>query len=297
MMTVSKRLSEVFQKARELSFDNNSKIILMSDCHRGDGTWSDNFSKNQNIFSTALNYYFKNGYTYIELGDGDELWENKDPSDIIREHMNAYWIMSKFYNENRLHLLYGNHDMCKKDCKLLRHKYYNYYDKDLKEYIPLFSNIKIHEGLILKHKKKRYKIFLTHGHQGDFWNEKIWKITRFFARHFWKYLELFGIKDPTSVAKNYQNKNKTENKIIAWSIKEKQMIITGHTHRPALPSIKEPLYFNTGSCVHPRCITGIEIDNGNITLIKWSVKANKDGKLYIGKDILEGPVPLIDYFK
>ena len=30
-------------------------------------------------------------------------------------------------------------------------------------------------------------------------------------------------------------------------------------------------FFNDGSCVHPRSITGIEIENGEISLIKWEI--------------------------
>ena len=55
-------------------------------------------------------------------------------------------------------------------------------------------------------------------------------------------------------------------------------------------------YFNDGSCVHPRCITGIEIADGNIMLIKWSVKANSDGALYVYREVLAGPNKLTDYF-
>lgn len=64
---------------------------------------------------------------------------------------------------------------------------------------------------------------------------------------------------------------------------ENCMIITGHTHRPMFPEIGEPLYFNDGSCVHPRCITAIEIVEGDVTLVKWVVKTKKDGTLYIAR--------------
>ena len=51
----------------------------------------------------------------------------------------------------------------------------------------------------------------------------------------------------------------------------------------------DPVYYNTGSCVHPRCITGIEItaappkDDGPIrphfTLVKWGYLEEKPGRL------------------
>ena len=74
------------------------------------------------------------------------------------------------------------------------------------------------------------------------------------------------------------------------------MLIAGHTHRSIMPSPGEPLYFNSGSCVHPRCITAIEILRGTILLVKWSYKTRIDGTVYVGRDVLEGPIKLQDYF-
>ena len=50
------------------------------------------------------------------------------------------------------------------------------------------------------------------------------------------------------------------------------MIIAGHTHRPHFPQPGNPPYFNDGSCVHPYSITTIEINSGEISIIKWSTK-------------------------
>ena len=95
-MNVNNRLSQVLSSSPKLPFDDYSRIIIMSDCHRGDGGFSDNFTNNQNIFFAALNYYYERGFTYIELGDGDELWENRRINDLISTHSNVYWLMSQF---------------------------------------------------------------------------------------------------------------------------------------------------------------------------------------------------------
>ena len=62
-MYTLKRLSKVFESSEEIPFDDSSRIILMSDCHRGDGSWADGFMKNQHIYFAALNHYFNENYT------------------------------------------------------------------------------------------------------------------------------------------------------------------------------------------------------------------------------------------
>ena len=76
----------------------------------------------------------------------------------------------------------------------------------------------------------------------------------------------------------------------------KQVVIAGHTHRPRFPVERDLFYFNTGSCVHPRCITGIEIENGKIALVKWfiDVTSGVGGLMFINKEVLEGPMRFQD---
>lgn len=269
----------------------------MSDCHRGNGSWGDNFSNNQNLYFAALNYYYENGYTYIELGDGDELWENRNIDDIMNAHSDVYWLMSLFYKDNRLIMLYGNHDIVKKDQRFTQTKCNSFYCESVDSHMALFPGIKIPEGILLQYRNTNNKLFLTHGHQGDVLNDKLWKLSRFLVRYLWRPLELLGIKDPTSAAKNNEKKNTVEKKLIDWSKDQNQLLICGHTHRPVFPKVGEPLYFNDGSCVHPRCITGIEIRNGTISLVKWALMTKPDRTLYVGRELLEGPVRLTDYFE
>ena len=92
-MKTWERLSEIFESAERIPIDESSKIIIMSDCHRGDGSQADDFFKNENLYQTALNYYFNQGYTYIELGDGDELWENKEFAGIVDEHLEIFLLL------------------------------------------------------------------------------------------------------------------------------------------------------------------------------------------------------------
>ncbi len=289
------RISSVYKKADVMHFDDSSRIILMSDCHRGDGTWSDNMMRNQNIVLVALRHYYNEGFVYIEIGDGDELWENKSLEDIIIAHKKIYKVMSQFHTKGRFISIIGNHDKCGKQgingclCE-------EYLDGK-RNMIHLFNGLKRREGLILQHAESGGRIFLLHGHQGDLMNDYLWRLAKFLVRHLWRPLELLGIKDPTSAAKNYSVSRRTEERLSRWIGKEKIMTVCGHTHRPSFPEPGELPYFNDGSCVHPTCITSIEIFEGTIALIKWSIKAKDDGTLYVGKDYLEGPRELAKYLR
>jgi len=292
-----RHLSKVYEKAEEIPFDDSLKLVLMSDCHRGKSDWADEFFKNQNIYYVALNHYYNKGFTYIEVGDGDELWENRRLSDIKKAHSDVFWILSKFYKAKRLKMIFGNHDIVKKSPKYVKNNMYEYYDEEKKKHVPLFKDIKIHEGLVLRYNSTDDKIFLVHGHQVDCLNYSFWRLSRFLVRYIWRPLNLYGVNDPTSPAENNDRKHAVERRLTRWTKKEKQMLIAGHTHRPMFPEVGEPLYFNMGSCVHPRCITAIEIENGNITLVKWYVNSKEDGTLCIDRKVLAGPSKLKDYFK
>jgi len=297
LLSASTRLSQVLSGSKIIPFDESSRIVIMSDCHRGNSSWGDNFSGNQNLFFAALYYYYENGFTYIELGDGDELWENRSIEDIINAHSDAYWLMSLFYQDNRFHMLYGNHDIVKRDPRYAQTRCNSFYCESMNSQMALFPGIQITEGLILKHRYTNNQIFLTHGHQGDYLNDTMWLVSRFLVRYLWRPLELIGIRDPTSTSKNNKKKNAVEKNLMNFAKEHNQMMICGHTHRPVFPKPGEPPYFNDGSCVHPRCITAIEIRYGTISLVKWAIMTKPDRTLYVGREVLEQPVRLNDYYQ
>lgn len=298
MLSSQQRLDRAYKNAKRISFTDESKFILFSDCHRGDASFADDFANNRNIYFHALSHYFSNHFTYIELGDGDELWENLFFKDIFEANKNVYLLLQKFFKENRLHMVYGNHDMVYRNSNVTKRHFESYFEAKEGKDVPFFPGIAYHEALILEHTEIKQELFLTHGHQADFMNYVGWKINRFLVRVLWKPLQIWGIKDPTSPAKNYVELVKVERRLKKWIANNHNKItITGHTHRPRFPKPEENAlhYFNDGSCVHPRSITGIEIENGNISLIKWFIDTKEDGTLQIVKEYLEGPEKLKNY--
>ena len=295
MSITNKILNKAFKNAKNVNINKDSKIIFFSDLHRGDNSYADDFRHNMIIHEHALKDYFKKEFTYIEIGDGIELWENKSFAPIYHTHKASFNLLKEFQQEKRLFLLWGNHDMEFRDSifvEKLRNKYF--LPKNLAEKNILFD-LKYYESLLLNIENTNKNIFILHGHQADYMNYVHWKFNRFFVRYFWKYMQKwFGINDPTSPAKNYINLIKVEKKLNKWIVKNNnQMIICGHTHRPRFPDPGDIPHFNDGSCVHPNSIIGIEIVDLKISLIKWyEIHDSKTNKNEIKKVILEGPTDL-----
>ena len=295
-MSSQYRLNRAFKEAKIVEFDDNSKFILFSDCHRGDNSFADDFANNRNTYYHALKHYFLEGFTYIELGDGDELWENLTFKSIFNAHKNVFELMQAYYFQDRLHLIWGNHDMVYKNQKYVEEHLYTYFDAKTGKDEPLFPNLKFNEEIVLRHKNTQQELFLLHGHQADWWNYTFWRWSRFLVRILWKPLNIMGIADPTSPAKNYTELIKVERRIKKWITKNHNIpTIIGHTHRPRFPNPGEIPLFNDGSCVHPRSITGLEIEDGAISLVKWQIATTEEGVLKIIRMVLEGPQTLSSY--
>ena len=294
-MSSNSRITRAFKNAKKLPLNKDSKYILFSDCHRGDNSFADDFAHNRNTYKFAFNHYFDNNFTYIELGDGDELWENARFENIFKANKHIYLLLKKFHDTNRLHFIWGNHDMDYKNPKRVQKNLFYYYDSVEDCEKELMINVSFSEAICLEDSAGK-SIFLMHGHQADWFNYTFWRLSKLLVRILWKPLQILGISDPTSPAQNFKTLIKVEERVENW-IKENsnQMVVIGHTHRPRFPSPNEIPFFNDGSCVHPRAITGLEIENNKISLVKWNTVTNKEGILQIQRSILEGPEDLSQY--
>ena len=268
------RLQKAYEGALRLPLNKCSKYVIISDCHRGTGNANDNYMKNQMLHCAALSHYYRLGFTYIELGDGDELWENRSMKQITDIHDNVFAYLRLFCNRNRLYMLYGNHDINKR-----------------------LLGIPIYEGIVLENTAGpgAKHLFLTHGHQASLLNSTLWPLARFLVRYLWKPLERLGLQDPTSAAKNNTAKEKTERRLRHFAKRKNLTLIAGHTHRPVL-SAQDPYYYNCGSCVHPYSITCLEIEQLQIRLVKWTLTARADLTLQVTRETLNGPIAISPQF-
>jgi UDP-2,3-diacylglucosamine pyrophosphatase LpxH len=264
------KLTGTLQAASQVPFDDTSRFVFFGDCHRGADERTDAFAPNKELFRQVLAHYFKLGFTYVEVGDGDELWINPRFSDVQRAHRPIFDLLHQFDRKGRLHLLEGNHDVAGK-----RH------DRKNKGGLPL------REALVLQHAKTGQEILVAHGHQVDFGSELIFEISRWVVRHIWRRLQQFGFGttplwgqagrqgpwlEGQIVRRLQAHKRKIEGRIVTWLQECERAIICGHTHLAHFASAGAPSYFNTGSCVIPGQITGLEIESGLISLVRWSFR-------------------------
>ena len=294
-MHTMQRLTRAYENAHLVEFDAGSKFVFMSDAHRGDGSISDEFTKNRHIFIAALGHYFDEGFTLIEAGDNEDLWEWPKFRHIAKANPLTYDLLKCFHGDDRYLRLYGNHDFQMADPDYVEHSTMRARDHLTGEWEAFLPAMQVHEAIIFQHRETGQEIVCVHGHQGDFWNDQAWKYSMFTFRIFWRYLHKLGIKSPTSPTANSFQRHKVERNYVRWIRRNGKALICGHTHRERFPRGDDAPYFNTGSCVYPNYITALELENDAFTLVTWRVVPDANGYLHVSKRNLAGPTPIEEF--
>ena len=287
------------------------RFIILSDQHKGARNAVDDFISAERNYLAALNYYYDQGFHFINLGDCEELWKNL-PDVVMKKNQSCLLAEKKFQDVDRYDRIFGNHDLEWKFA-LQRNLYLR----------PIFGKkLKVLEGLLLTTicKDEPFSIFLAHGHQGDRRNDgnafSIWVVA-----NIWTPIQRYLRVSINTPATSFELTNRHNMIMYDWSATQRNLIfISGHTHKPVFASLdhmeklqqqleeanrandsasvaditsqiekikseyggksqsqspSRPSYFNSGCCCFDDGdITGIEIADGHIRLIKWH---SKDG--------------------
>ena len=272
------------------------KFIIFSDHHKGNRDHGDDFANNELNYLAALDYYLLNKFTYINLGDSEELWKYT-PEQVISKNIKALRAEAKFQEQGKYFKAFGNHDVTWKNTLDV--------DKWFKDIFTL--PLPVWEGILLKTKinARPLSIFLTHGHQGDKMSDNN-SFSTWMVAHVWRPVQRYLKINVNTPAKDYWLRDKHNIMMYEWSShKENLLLITGHTHKPVFASGKysdhesnkidesvtgdkkinlKPSYFNSGCCCYnDGDITGIEIDSGEITLVKWHLENNASKRTVLEK--------------
>lgn len=293
-----------------LQVNNGSRIIILSDHHKGKRNGADDFASNEPAYLAALQFYNEQQYSYVNLGDSEELWENNIFS-ILKYNKETFAAEKRFIEREAFAKVYGNHDV------------FWHFDPLATQYLKQMYGkaIPILPGLLLQYQQPGtpgIHILCTHGHQGDASSDGNW-LSAAFVTYIWGPLQAFLRINTNTPAASKMLKSLHNNMMYQWSSRQPGLaLITGHTHQPVFASLthlerlllqrqmaaangdneklrqldKEiprrrqeydyvqldfanllPSYFNTGCCCFSDGnITGIEISDGNIQLIKWAME-------------------------
>jgi predicted phosphodiesterase len=324
------------RKLKRFNLDEvNQRVIIFSDQHRGARDGADDFAVCENSYLTALEYYNKESFYYINLGDCEELWENT--LFTIAKHNEAVYEKEKLFIARDAYCkVFGNHDL--------------FWDND--PLVPVWLKkiygevIRIFTGVLIRvdfSPGKYLDIFCTHGHQGDKQSDGN-AFSKWFVSYVWgplqKFLEI-NTNDPSA---NDNLKTLHNIYMYDWSAaQENILLITGHTHQPVFNSLThlerlyqqlekahtlndadalkkieaeiprrkreydfvnqsfnkmKPAYFNSGCCCfEDGTITGIEIRDGFIRLIKWSLVNGKPERSVAEEETLQSLWDMMTDFK
>jgi predicted phosphodiesterase len=270
------------------------RFIIFSDHHKGNKDHGDDFVNNEPNYLAALEYYLQNDFTYINLGDSEELWKYT-PEQVISKNIISLRAEAKFHELGKYHKTFGNHDVIWK----------NKLDVDLRFKDIFTLPLPVWEGILLKTKVNEHplSIYLTHGHQGDKLSDNN-TLSTWLVAHVWRPVQRYLRINVNTPAKDYWLRGKHNILMHDWSSHRNNLVlITGHTHKPVFASGKysnhennkidknvtgdkkinlKPSYFNSGCCCYnDGDITGIEIAGAKISLVKWHLENDTSNRMIL----------------
>jgi hypothetical protein len=275
------------------------KLAIFSDHHKGIGDEADDFRLALPAYGAALEHYFGLGHTLVVLGDAEELWEDF-PGPVLKEYAALLELENAFHKEGRYWRFWGNHDDEWRDRSQVD-RYLGRYFGDLVvwESLRLF----IEDGSI-----RCGELLLVHGHQGTLVADLLGEFSRLVIRYLWRPIQRSFRIRPNTPATDLHLRHRHDVAMHKWAAQWKRLIlIAGHTHHPIFPSAEritklteeyawirelsvdmdeirraeaelqlaraqqKPSYFNSGCCCfNDGRITGIEIAEGEIRLVRWA---------------------------
>lgn len=195
------------------------KLAIISDTHMGNGESADNFRNNVKAGVKALDYYDRNKYSLILLGDIEELWQF-DLVEIVKQYGKDIYDSIKLFGDVDVHRIFGNHDL----------EWGGIWDPTKK---MVDKAVFASEAIKLRDHKNDVRFLLVHGHQGSLESDKYTWFSRFWVR-------MFRFVEPiTNVFGLFRNKSSTQSMITtdyertfySWAKLKKAILVCGHSHR------------------------------------------------------------------
>lgn len=297
-----------------LDFNPSSRLIIFSDQHKGNRNPSDDFALSEKNYLAALQYYNDQQFLFCSLGDSEEFWKYPVLS-VLKHNKATFEQEANFLKRGAFFKIFGNHDLYWDNDPLAEYHLKKVYGKKLKVYEGIILRIPIdsrtldvflthgHQGDLQSDGNWFSKWFVSNiwapfqaylrinPNTPAFDNQL--KSTHNAIMYNWTALQskmalITGhthqpvFNSLTHLERTYirlEEARKNGQQEIVQKL-EAELIagkISGDTS-PRLEYSKNT-YFNTGCCCfNDGDITGIEIEDGKIRLIKWKFNPSTGSK-------------------
>jgi predicted phosphodiesterase len=300
------------------------RFIIFSDQHKGTGNGADDFRLCENNYLAALDYYYQNDFHFIALGDSEELWENS-LAGVVKHQQQSFERYKNFAAKARFYKTIGNHDLDWKNDPLTIAQIKKIFGTDIaiydgvllqtsvanqelkifcthghqgdaasdgnwfskffvsKIWAPLQIWLKInpntpaydaqlktlHNRLMYQWSTQQNALLLITGHT----HQPVFESLTYIERLYRQLLQ-------AQADGNEELAHETEAEI------QKRKFEYNHVSKDYLTM--KPTYFNSGCCCNSDGdITGIEIEDGKLRLVKWAVKNGSPTREVLEEDTLE----------
>lgn len=222
-------LEQLHRRVAVRTLTDDDRIVIFSDLHMGNGSRTDDFVHNAEMFEVVLRrFYARNNYHLILNGDVEDL-QRFPLRKIVRRWSSVYEAFAEVVNAGGITRIVGNHDLDLLDGGPAA----SGFALPRRHDAPEMYLRPIHEGLRLLHESG--EIFIFHGHQTSRWYEKHNNVARWILRYLANPL-LIGNH---TVAADSRKRFKTERRVYDFAGRNKVMAVIGHTHRPLFESMSK----------------------------------------------------------
>lgn len=313
------------RKGRIIDLDTSPhKIIVFSDLHKGNKKLSDDFAPAEENYLAALRHYNEQHYTLVVLGDSEELW--KFNLFTVRKHNHASFELEKTFLERKaLIKVFGNHDVFWNNDPFAQLQLLSIYGKQVRIYEGLILTYKTGEkktDIFLTHGHQGDG--QSDGNKFSAWFvAKIWAPLQAYlelnintpafndilkTEHNQFMYEWSSQQQDLLLITGHTHQPVFESMTHLERLYKQLLIARQENNTASITKLQEeiafrrheynhvsedylhlkPSYFNSGCCCFSDGdITGIEIEDGDIRLIKWNKKNGTPERTILEKACLK----------
>jgi len=199
--------------------------VIFSDLHKGARDGADDFQRCERSYNAALVYYDELEYHLVELGDVEELWENK-LEEVVGSYEHTLKLAARFHEQQRYTRIYGNHDIAWKDDAFFQKQMGGLGYKDV---VPIEAlRLVVHDDA----SKEIVELFLAHGHQGTASSDRYAWFSKLFVRLGWRRIQRLINRPWNTPSMDWKLRGEHAHDMETWANDNGHVLIAGHTHKP-----------------------------------------------------------------